>query len=190
MGEQSKPRGRPWPVSPELASRGPACRPVCPEDARHGWQLSESTRSPSGGSCPDALQINSVSPACTPPHNCSGGPTGGWHSMLPVRWLPVLSRYAGVCWPARLPLHPPGPRGLSGPGPPRACFSTVRVLPRPCASPLQGDRGHCGRSGCRWTSASCCQSGSPTSSCWLPGREWPGLLLTQAALSCRPLPGY
>lgn len=87
--QQSKPQGRPWLVSPELAGLGPASRPLCPKDAQHGWQLSQHTRSPSGGSYPDALQINSVSPACSPP--LLWGPTGGWHSVLPVRWLPVLS---------------------------------------------------------------------------------------------------
>lgn len=89
-GQQSEPQGRPWPVSHTLAGLGPASRPLCPKDAQHGWQLSQHTRSPSGGSCPNVLQIKSVSPAC-PPSHCSGAPTGAWHSVLPVRWLPVLS---------------------------------------------------------------------------------------------------
>lgn len=53
--QQSKPQGRHWLVSHELASLGPASCPLCPKDAQHGWQLSQHTRSPSGGSCPDAL---------------------------------------------------------------------------------------------------------------------------------------
>ena len=72
--QQSKPQGRHWLASRELASLGPASCPLCPKDAQHGWQLSRHTRSPSGGSCPDALQINSVSSARPP--NCSGAPQG------------------------------------------------------------------------------------------------------------------
>lgn len=152
MGEQSKPQGRPWLVSPELASLGPACRPLCPRDAQHGWQLSESTRSPSGGSCPDALQINSVSPACAP-RNCSGGPTG-------------LALSASCQMAARLG---------SAETPPYVCPSTLQALnPQWSRAPtclllnkkgatptLQGDRRHCGHSGCRWMSASCYWSSSP-----------------------------
>lgn len=53
--QQNEPQGRPWLASHEPASLGPASCPLCPKDAQHGWQLSQHTRSPSGGSCPDAL---------------------------------------------------------------------------------------------------------------------------------------
>lgn len=88
--QQSKPQGRPWLVSLELARLGPVGHPCAP-------------KMPStGGSCPSTqghlleraalvLFRLTLSPQPAPPPPLWGHHRG-WHSVLPVRWLPALSR--------------------------------------------------------------------------------------------------
>lgn len=98
--------------------------------------------------------------------------------MLPVRWLPVLSRWAGACSPARLPILPPGsessvvlgyhvPASQGEGSSPTLHVSTsgkqtdVTVTVRGCGAMLTSPRG--------WGS-------SPTTSCLLLGWEWQAML--------------